>query len=215
MTHLQAEETGFFFTYVLPYSASRALVEVTAVSCPKQGRQASREELRAHLDDRLGKDRYRIERFEAGRLPMGLPTLPAKAAANLWRAGTQGGALRMSSGYAFLRIQRWAEREAGRLKAGLPPQGHPRPSFVEKYLDPLFLQVLRHQPELAPEIFMKLGNQMSADRFVRFMIDEPQVADLAQLIAVLPKVPFMKQLARGFLRHPAGHASSSVSSRHG
>ncbi|MBC7563568.1 MAG: hypothetical protein H7305_11720 [Gemmatimonadaceae bacterium] len=193
MTRMRADEHGFAFTYVLPFTATTALVEFTRFSrralSPSQLAQERDAELCA-----LGLGMSRVVREEHGVLPMGSYGDPAAVPAGVVIAGNGGGAIRPSTGYAFMRIQRWALDCASRLARGAAPVGHPRDGVVQRQLDRIFLQVLRETPERTPEYFMALASRVSPERLLRFLTDRATPLDMAALVASLPIVPFLKQL---------------------
>ena len=89
-------------------SSTRALVEWTrfsALPLPES-------QLVAELDEtlaRLSLGNVRVVRTERGVLPMGRPPGRTPSLPGVVHAGVAGGAMRAASGYAFLRIQRWAD----------------------------------------------------------------------------------------------------------
>jgi lycopene beta-cyclase len=188
----------FCFTYLLPISERQLLVEVTvfASQAPTQA------DLQIALDQLLYKRGWahaKIIRSEYGNLPMGLPHAAPSSSPQPIRAGMGGGALRPSSGYGFLRIQRWAEQCAKQYceKGELLPQTVS--VFFIRQMDRLFLQVIKKQPALAPVLFDNLLGKTQPDRFIRFMNDQASVIDCLHIIANVPKIPFIKAL---FARHP-------------
>ena len=160
MTRMRTDEYGFAFTYVLPFTRTTALVEFTRfsreASSPLQLAQERDAELRA-----LGLGMSHVIRLEHGVLPMGSYGQPAAVPAGVMIAGNGGGAIRPSTGYAFMRIQRWALNCASRLARGAAPVGHPRDGVMQRQLDRIFLQVLRETPERTPEYFMALAARVA------------------------------------------------------
>jgi lycopene beta-cyclase len=67
-------------------------------------------------------------------------------------------------------------------------------------MDHLFLNVLRRQPALAPELFMSLFAGVSTQRVIRFMGEGARLSDCAAIACALPPRPFLRQLVRGFQR---------------
>ena len=195
MTDLRCDLDGLVFSYVLPLTRRRALVEVT--------RFATRPLLRSVLESDLdlliairGWGTAVALRQEYAVLPMGLPDA-AKLPAGAVRAGVGGGALRAASGYGFLRIRRWAELCAASLTGGRAALGHPPEPRLRRWMDALFLQVLRREPERAPELFLRLARGVSGATFVRFMSDCASLSDYARVIASLPPSPFLRALIAG------------------
>lgn len=198
MTDMRLSEGEFCFTYLLPFSERQLLVEVT-VFASKAPTQA---DLKIELDQLLykrGWAKAKIIRTEYGNLPMGLPHEAPSGSPQPIQAGMRGGALRPSSGYGFLRIQRWAEQCAKLYceKGELLPQTVS--VFFIRQMDRLFLQVIKKQPALAPVLFDNLLGKTKPDRFIRFMNDQASWLDCLHIIANVPKIPFIKAL---LARHP-------------
>ena len=139
---------------------------------------------------------------------MGAFEHPAAVPAGVVMAGNGGGAIRPSTGYAFMRIQRWATDCASRLARGSAPVGHPRDGVLQRQLDRIFLQVLRETPERTPEYFMALAARVAPDRLLRFLTDRATPLDMAIMVASLPAVPFLQQL-------PAADVDNAAHSSHG
>jgi lycopene beta-cyclase len=116
------------------------------------------------------------------------------SAKNYVNAGIGGGALRASSGYGFLRIQRWAKQAADAMIQRNSLVGQPATPPVLAFMDRIFLQVIKQNPELGPIIFERLLARVAPIRFLRFMDDQPSIIDLVSIIISLPKTPFLKGL---------------------
>ncbi len=195
MTDLRCDTDGLVFTYVLPLTRRRALVEVTRFAARPLPRAALDIDLNALIAVR-GWAAATVLRHEFAALPMGLqpaPTLPIGAV----RAGVGGGGLRAAAGYGYLRIRNWAERCAAALVTGHAALGHPPEPALRSWMDALFLQVLRREPELGPELFLRLARGLNGQSFVRFMSDCASLADCARVMAALPPTPFLRVLLTG------------------
>ncbi len=192
MEDMRCDADGFAFTYVLPLSSRRALIEATRFA-PHGGavRAALEDDVAAAVASRAVD--ARIIRREQGILPMGLaPTHPRRAAARIVTAGAAGGALRASSGYAFLRIQRWAQACAATFRRTGQAIPHPPEPYWRQRMDRLFLRVLAEEPQRSPEIFMRMAQAMPAPAFARFMSEKAHATDWLHVIAAMPKAPFLK-----------------------
>ena len=195
--HFTEGEAGqILFHYLLPLSPTRALLEVTAFSPKPAGPDAFRAELNRFIDRRLEGRRYQLRREEHGILPMGLPTPAPSADPTYVRAGLMAGGARASSGYAFQRIQRWAESCAQSLADGHGPRPHAADGWILGRMDALFLQVLRRRPELAPTLFLAMFRKVAPARLARFMSDQATLLDNLAVIAALPPGPFLRELFR-------------------
>lgn len=186
---------GLRFLYILPFSSTRALIEDTSIgreaTAPLERRRILEEELRG----RLGVQSWHVIHEERGRLPMTTRPFELHRGPHIHAVGAAAGAIRPSSGYAFSRIQRHCTQVArafarsGRLPARLAPLR------VTK-LDAIFLRALDAEPERFPDIFLCLAARVPGDVFARFMTDVSTPAEDAQVIAALPKGPFLSALAR-------------------
>ena len=196
MTDMRADDAGFAFSYVLPLSPHRALVEATRFSRQPLGTAALGADLDALLASR-GWSQAQVLRTESAVLPMGLPVADVMATVpGVVRAGLGGGALRAASGYGFLRIQAWAERCANVLCQGLPPLGHPAEPRLQRWMDAVFLRALAQHPERTPEFFLRLASSVPGPALVRFLSDQARWTDHARIVAALPPGPFLQALHR-------------------
>jgi lycopene beta-cyclase len=193
MTSMQADAAGLAFTYVLPISPTRALVEWTRFSPTPLPESQLVTELNATLE-RLSLSNVPVVRTEGGVLPMGRPPGTLPSLPGVFHAGVAGGALRAASGYAFLRIQRWADSCTEALLAGRPPTGHPAEPWARREMDRIFLQAVRAHPEKTADYFLAMSQRVAPRRFVRFLSDEATAGDYASIIASLPLIPFLREL---------------------
>jgi lycopene beta-cyclase len=199
-----AQEDGILFSYVLPFSPKRALLEATVFGKKPLGPEAFQRKIE-HLTERRcqGAD-YRIRHTEHGILPMGLSPTPQPVDPTWVRVGIMAGAARPSTGYAFQRIQRWAETCAEALSHWRAPVPQAPDSKLMNSLDRLFLKVLRNHPSLGPDLFFTLFNRVDIARMVRFMSDQATLTDYAAIVAALPSRPFLRQLREQHF--PSGEA---------
>lgn len=200
MTDMRSDALGFVFSYVLPLSPTRALVEATRFSTRALGQA----QLSADLDQMLaarGWSDAEVLRTEAAVLPMGLPAPDVAAPIpGVAHAGMGAGALRAASGFGFIRIQAWADRCAHALLQGRPPVGHPAEPMVRGWMDRVFLRALANHPARSPEFFLRLASSVPGEAFVRFMSEQGGWRDHARIIAALPPGPFLRALHGPSLR---------------
>ena len=200
MQDMSSDDDGFRFTYLLPFSPGHALIEETRFT-PSVDAERLQARLQLSVEQLTGGKSYRVLRREQGRIPMEVSMGDSRRQGQIWYAGSVGGAVRPSTGYAFLRIQRWAEACADRLRLGMPPTGHPRDPAWRRAADALFLQVIEKRPSLAPELFQAMARGVDADTLVRFLSDEGGALDFLRVAAALPKSPFLSNLmARKWLQ---------------
>ncbi len=193
MQDMSSDDDGFRFTYLLPFSSRHALIEETRFTAAvDEGRLQNK--LRLSVEQITGGLSYRVLRRERGRIPMQVSAGEPQRQGQVWHAGTGGGAVRPSTGYAFLRIQRWADACDVQLAQGMPPAVHPRDPAWRRAADALFLQVIEKRPSLAPDLFLAMARGVDAGTLVRFLSDEGSLLDFVQVAAALPKSPFLTGL---------------------
>lgn len=199
MTQMHVDNNTFCFNYVLPYSQDRLLAEVTLFADTPLSPQKLQTKLDQMLENRGWQKQVTLRR-EYGILPMGLPAIESSSDSLPVQAGMRGGALRPSSGYGFMRIQRWASLCAQQYcnTGQLLPQV--TSGFWIQLMDRIFLNVLKMEPQLTPKLFYRLLYKLPPDRFVRFMNDQASFYDCVCVMACLPKTPFLKALFRLVLK---------------
>jgi len=184
------------FLYVLPFSKRKALVEATVFGSEPLKAEDLEESFGVLVKQRLQGRRYSSGRKEHGILPMGIPPENRQTDPSYVRAGLMAGGARPSSGYAFQRIWRWSQECAMVLAKGRPPISHPQDPPIIRTMDALFLHVLNSRPELAPDLFYSLFSKVEPVRVARFMSDRASLADCLTIMASLPPVPFLSELAK-------------------
>lgn len=193
-------DDGVQFVYVLPLSARAALVETTVFGPRRLGPEDLRERQRRALEARAAGRPFDVVRSEHGVLPMGHARAAAPAGdvcASLFHGGA-----RASTGYAFTRIQAWADACAAALLAGGPPIA-PRPDpWLRRAMDEVFLRVLRAHPARGGRILRQLFERAEPARVIRFLSDRGGLADALGVVRALPPAPFLAQSVRAALRAP-------------
>ncbi len=173
------------FTYVLPSTSRRALVEDTWFVPPGLLPPDHGAAIRDHLRFRYGVTAFDILFEESGALPMN-PVFQPEPGRWLLPIGTAGGGTRPSTGYAFNSIQAQCDTIAADLLAGRVPRPvRPRPSIV-RFMDRVLLDMLDRQPELAAPLFTSLFERCEPSSLVRFLNDRAGLADLVAVGLAMP-----------------------------
>ena len=182
------------FTYVLPLSPDRALIETTLFDPEPRGPADLARRQQQAVQRLCGAAQTHVLRTEAGILPMGMAR-PAKALGpGHLHAGLMSGAARPATGYAFQRIQRWADGCSEALGRGEAARAHDPDPLLTQLMDRLFLDVLRTHPERGPELFTRLFGRTATPRIVRFLSDRATLLDRIAVAASLPTGLFLRQL---------------------
>ena len=177
------------FLYTIPFEDGSVLFECTRFSSVYGEAQLLEDELRRWIRERFG-DQWSVQRREAGSLPMAPPLSTPQT--RVIHAGTRGGSMRISTGYAFHRIQRWADAcTASVLRSGVPvpPQGN----YLLDAMDELFLRVLQDPSVSAGDLFANLFASCPTDRLIRFLSGVPRGTDLWPVVRGLPWGRFIRE----------------------
>ena len=187
---------GLRFAYVLPFDEHEALVENVYLSKNGAPPEAHRAELSGYLQDRYGLSEggYEVLGEEWGDIPMTAHRFRRRIGTRTHVVGTLGGETRPSTGYTFLRVQRYCRALATSLTgSGGDPEGvHP---WRYGPLDRVFLRLLRERPESCPGIYARMFAGTPPGPLVRFLTEESSPLDDARLIGALPKLPFLRLAA--------------------
>lgn len=180
---------GVAFMYVLPVSATEALVESTVLTAHRTTHLPFRDDIASYLEDRWGlaAGQWTIEGQESGCIPM---TDEPAAADGPAAVGGLGGLTRPSTGYAYSRIHRHALRVADALRRGDAPPVFRDPWRI-RLLDAVFLRFLRDQAPLAPDVFARMF-QLPGPLVIRFLTERSTLRDEIRLVLALPKIPFLR-----------------------
>ena len=184
------------FTYVLPLAVDRALIETTLFDPQPRGPTELARRQQQAVQRLCGDAQISVLRTEAGILPMGMARSAAALGPGHSHAGLMSGAARPATGYAFQRIQRWADGCGEALRRGEAASGHLSDPLLTRWMDRLFLDVLRTHPERGPELFMRLFGRAATPRVVRFLSDRATLLDRVAVAAALPTRLFLRQLMR-------------------
>ena len=183
-----AQAGAAHFTYVLPSTPRRALVEDTWFAPFGLPPPDHRTAIHDYLRIRYGVTAFDIVFEERGALPMD-PVFRPRSGRRLLPIGTAGGGTRPSTGYAFNAIQAQCDRIAANLLAErIPGPVRGRPGVVQ-LMDRVLLDMLDRQPELAAPLFASLFERCEPRTLVRFLNDRASMADLLAVGLAMPFVP--------------------------
>ncbi len=177
------------FMYVLPFSPTEALVEMTYFDDPRLPPPEYERDLDAWLRERTGG--WEVLYTEHGTLPMEPARKVPPGLRNLHAIGIPAGRLKPSSGYGFLRIQRHSRVIAHALLHGqsVPTGAEPR---LYGTLDAIFLRALQRPGVDASELFFRMFARTGPDALVRFLSEQSSPAEMAQVALSLPLLPMIR-----------------------
>ena len=185
----QKESVHFFYT--LPYSKTKALIETTWISDLNNiSTKNYTYQLEDYIKTKLKIKNYRINFKESGAIPLFHPKNIKKV--NQIEIGTSGGMTRLSTGYTFLNIQEHSKY----IRKNLENIKKAKIFSINKkykFLDNIFLRVLKKNPNKMGEIFYKMFN-CSPDTVINFLSNKSNLYEDMSIVSKMPKWKFLKQL---------------------
>lgn len=190
------QSRGLHFIYLLPYTDRHILVESTMISCQLEDKDWYRNAITCWLEERNIQVESQLSE-EYGVIPMA-KVQPHNA--KLVNIGAAGGAVRLSSGYAFSTIQTQMAALAASINAGetqLPKAF----SNALMFMDKVFNRALKAQPDQGVSFFMATAKALSADQFSRFMLGQAGLIEWSKVILAMPKQRFIKAALKQWFSH--------------
>ncbi len=200
MDHRVSQNDGPHFMYLLPFSSTEALVENTYLF-PVQITPAKHDsEIADYLAHHyhLKPWDYTVLEEEAGAIPMGKNKPMKSRGERIQFIGVAGGAVRPSTGYAFLRIQRQCRQIAACVAAGQRLSARALRLSARKYdfFDAVMLRALHRSPHLAPAFFTTLFRYGPTDSVVRFLSERSRFTDDVKIIRALLKPELIRMILK-------------------
>jgi len=183
------QEHGATFTYVLPFSPTRALVEYTLFTRDLLNPDEYDEALKSYIDRYVTQEDYTIEESEFGVIPMtNFPFRPFEG--NVINIGTAGGQTKPSSGYTFQFIQKYTRNIVDTLIAtGKPFVTTENPGRFSFY-DSTLLQVLDRKKVEGKRLFTDLFRHGDVQTVLKFLDNETTFREDINIMRRLPKGKF-------------------------
>ena len=214
---------GIHFMYVLPYSATEALVESTWI-CEHHHHADYAQELHDDIAARWPNAQFEVKYTETGSLALitskqqggkplwywlagHLKTLVANHLSNhkvvnnkvvnakvqVINIGTRAGTARAATGYAFLETLADSARLANLIKKNQPLTAFKRHK-IDTWMDALFLSFLTKNPAMGADYFVHMFANCQPARLIRFLTSEANWLDRLSVIRAVPAWPMLKHL---------------------
>jgi lycopene beta-cyclase len=190
----QAGATRFF--YVLPFDERHALVEYTLFSnmplLPREYEQA----MQVYLREVLKVADYHIARQEGGVIPITDQPYSRRLGGRVMSIGMQGGRIKPSTGFAFVRVQSDSAAIVQSLIDHNQPFDVPDDSARYRLYDSMLLDIMEREPERIQSIFAALFKRNSIEHVLSFLDERASLTQNVRMIATLPCAPFLQALWR-------------------
>jgi lycopene beta-cyclase len=199
-----SQQHGASFVYVMPLTASKALVEYTLFTGSLLQQEEYDTALKNYLQHYLNIGTYKVTETEFGVIPMTSAAMPAMKD-GVYLIGTAGGQTKASTGYTFQFIQKQATAIAANLAAGKAP-------FAVKSLasrrfriyDNTLLRILANKKISGDEIFVRLFKKNKASAIFKFLDNETSFAAELNIMTTVPQWMFIKAAIAEILMDTSG-----------
>ena len=185
----QRDSVHFFYT--LPFSKKNALIETTWISdLNHPSNQDYSIQLEDYIKNKLKIKNYEIKFKETGAIPLFHPKNIKKI--NQMEIGTAGGMTRLSTGYTFMNIQSQSKYIRKNIE-NIQKVKNFTVNSKYKFLDNIFLKVLKKNSDKMPEIFFKMFN-CSPGTVINFLSNKSNIYEDFSVILKMPKLVFLREL---------------------
>ena len=187
-----SQENGATFMYVLPTSATEALVEYTLFSPRVLDKEVYTLELNKYIKEELKIDNYTLIHQESGVIPMSLEKFEQNPKLNVINIGTSGGYTKGSSGYTFQFIQKNIIEIINNLVEG--NNIIQQTSFKNKYYqwtDRTLIDVLLSNKLTGKDVFTKMFQKVPAEKILAFLGNESSFIEDLKVFTSFPVKPFL------------------------
>ena len=185
------QRNGVHFFYTLPFTKNRALIETTWLSRIDDNVSTDYvKQVENYIKKNLGIKKYRIKYKEEGSIPL-FYTSNIKENKRI-NIGSAGSMTRLSTGYTFLNIQQHSRYICENIE-NIEKAKIYTIEKKYKFLDNIFLKVLKKHPERMPDIFFKMFKS-SANTVIKFLSNKSNVFEDLLIILKMPKWLFIKAL---------------------
>jgi len=185
---------GTTFMYVLPTSATEALIEYTLFSESTLDKVDYKEALKAYIANELKIKKYELTHEEFGVIPMSLAKFShtVKDGGRIINIGTAGGFTKASTGYTFQFVQKNVSQIVNQLKANQSPAINLTwKNSIYAWYDRTLLDVLLSKKVTGREIFSSLFQKNSPENILSFLDNDSDFWEEFKIRNSVPPLPFM------------------------
>lgn len=187
---LKYEDTTSF-TYVLPVTPRKALVEFTFFTPYLTKFDVYEKMITKYLKEILKISNWKILETEAGVIPMTDFPFHTLNSTYITKIGTGGGWVKASSGYSFRNTEKKTAKIIENIKSGLAPEHGLFNKKFSKY-DAIFLDVLDSRNDLGEYLFTELYTNNTVEEIFRFLDEETTFYEDLKIMFSLYHPQFIK-----------------------
>ena len=194
----EVEQKGFTqFMYVLPFSSTTALVELTRFGAEILCETAAEKQLEDYIYQHFGE--FEKQAIEIGCIPMSNAEIITNKLKDVVLLGARNYKVKPSTGYAFKNMYLHASELADSLvKIKKTKVLSLETSKVKKgrfaFYDSLLLHILKNKPKNGKIIFQDLFKGVEINTVLRFLDEKTSLVEELKIFARLPWGPFISAL---------------------
>ncbi|HKL35226.1 MAG TPA: lycopene cyclase family protein [Salegentibacter sp.] len=183
------------FTYILPYTERKALVEYTFFSPFLTEDKIYDAKLQLYFEEILKTKDFEIKSTETGVIPMTDFPFDKENTRQITKIGTGGGWVKPSTGYSFKNTEKRILKIIENIKRGKMPGEDLINDNFRKY-DAIFLDVLARNNQKGEEIFTKFYTRNSPQEIFRYLDEETSVIEDLKIMMSLNSFDFIESFFR-------------------
>ena len=184
------------FTYVLPISNKKALIEYTYFTKELVDSKEYDLKLKKYIKKILEINDYSILNEEYGIIPMTNYPFFNHSTDNITKIGTAGGWVKPSTGYSFKNSERNSKKIVRQLKKNITLI-NVKSKLKYYHMDKIFLDVLEKNNWFGEKLFSLLFKKNSANKIFEFLDEKSNFFSELKIIKSLFSIHFIKS----FIRH--------------
>lgn len=179
------------FTYILPFSKNKALIEFTYFSPDIVPTKTYENFLKSYLKTHLQIEDYSITATEQGNIPMSTYRFEQHHTPLIHKIGTAGGWVKPSTGYSFKRTEKKVAQLIHNYVSGVPLiTGMVCKKF--RLYDDIMLDVLNNHNRRGHLLFQNLYKNNPITRIFAFLDEETTFKEELKIMLPLTSIPFIK-----------------------
>ena len=185
------QQHGTTFAYILPFSATTALIEYTLFTKALLPIEQYDKELQSYISSSLQIREFEIKETEFGVIPMTNKKFQFYRD-GMYHIGSAGGQTKGSSGYTFQFIQKQSQQIVDCLLTQSPLDSIPATPRRFRFYDNTLLEILYHNKIPGKKIFTTLFKKNKPRQVLKFLDNESSIIEELKIISSLPTWPFLK-----------------------
>lgn len=183
------------FTYILPLSRTKALVEFTFFTPYLTDESVYDENLKTYIKEFLEIEDYKILETEKGIIPMTDFPFHKESTSLVTKIGTAGSWVKGSTGYSFKHTEKKTAQIVANIKAGKDP----KTGLINKrfrWYDAIFLDVLKRKNKKGEKIFSNFYSKNSPENILKYLDEETTLQEDIKIMLSLFDIEFIKSFFR-------------------